>query len=172
MASLVKQLMLHEGVRLKPYRCSAGKLTIGVGHNYEDTGLPKWLMGELGIKSVILQDVTNGLAKGFSLDMAERLLKDDITLFENSLRVEFDWFDGLDEIRKKVMVDMAFNMGMRTLRTFKNTLKMVANRDYDGASKGMLQSRWAKQVGKRAERLAHMMRTGKDYDSDGGFGAK
>ena len=113
MASLVKQLMLHEGVRLKPYRCSAGKLTIGVGHNYEDTGLPKWLMGELGIKSVILQDVTNGLAKGFSLDMAERLLSEDITLFENSLRVEFDWFDGLDEVRKKAMVDMAFNMGMR-----------------------------------------------------------
>ena len=146
MASLVKQLMLHEGVRLKPYRCSAGKLTIGVGHNYEDTGLPKWLMGELGIKSVILQDVTNGL-KGFNLDMAERLLKEDITLFENSLRIEFDWFDGLDEVRKKVLTDMTFNMGMETLRTFKNTLKMVANGDYDGASKGMLQSKWAKQVG-------------------------
>ena len=79
------------------------------------------------------------------------------------------WFDGLDEVRKKVLVDMAFNMGMKTLKTFKNTLKMVANGDYDGASKGMLQSKWAKQVGKRAERLAHMMRTGKDYDSDGGL---
>jgi hypothetical protein len=27
------QLIRHEGLRLKPYRCTAGKLTIGIGRN-------------------------------------------------------------------------------------------------------------------------------------------
>ena len=39
MKSIVNQLILHEGLRLKPYRCTAGKLTIGVGRNLETKGL-------------------------------------------------------------------------------------------------------------------------------------
>lgn len=31
----VQRLCLHEGIRLQPYRCPAGYLTIGVGRNLE-----------------------------------------------------------------------------------------------------------------------------------------
>jgi len=30
------QLVRHEGLRLKPYRCTASKLTIGIGRNHND----------------------------------------------------------------------------------------------------------------------------------------
>ena len=33
------QLVKHEGFRLKPYRCTAGKLTIGIGRNLDDRGI-------------------------------------------------------------------------------------------------------------------------------------
>ena len=33
------QLVRHEGMRLKPYRCTAGKLTIGIGRNLDDRGI-------------------------------------------------------------------------------------------------------------------------------------
>jgi lysozyme len=34
-----EQLVRHEGLRLKPYRCTAGKLTIGIGRNLDDRGI-------------------------------------------------------------------------------------------------------------------------------------
>jgi hypothetical protein len=36
---LQKQLIRHEALRLKPYRCSADKLTIGIGRNLDDVGI-------------------------------------------------------------------------------------------------------------------------------------
>ena len=39
--TLIEQLMRHEGFRTKPYRCSAGKLTIGYGRNLDDKGITK-----------------------------------------------------------------------------------------------------------------------------------
>jgi len=36
---LVDQIIEHEGLKLKPYHCPAGKLTIGVGRNLEDKGI-------------------------------------------------------------------------------------------------------------------------------------
>ena len=41
MPTIEEQLLLHEGLRLKPYRCTSNKLTIGVGRNLEDKGISK-----------------------------------------------------------------------------------------------------------------------------------
>lgn len=171
MADIVKQLILHEGFRLKPYRCSAGKLTIGVGHNYEDTGLPDWLKHEVLILSDSIGEWTNRLRVAFTMEMAERLLKEDIAKYEKQVRAKLPEYDKLDSIRQRVVLDMTFNMGVGWIDKFKNTVKKIKDGDYDGASAGMLNSAWAKQVGRRAQRLAHMMKTGLDYDAKGGFGA-
>ena len=37
--NLIEQLKRHEGLKLKPYKCTADKLTIGVGRNLEDVGI-------------------------------------------------------------------------------------------------------------------------------------
>ena len=36
---LKDMLIRHEGLKLKPYLCTAGKLTIGVGRNIQDRGI-------------------------------------------------------------------------------------------------------------------------------------
>jgi len=36
---IADQITTHEGLRLKPYHCPAGKLTIGIGRNLEDKGI-------------------------------------------------------------------------------------------------------------------------------------
>lgn len=169
MASIFEQLKLHEGLRLNPYKCSAGRWTIGIGHNYQDTGLPKWLMDELLIIHANVDEITARLKGRFTSDMAERLLNDDVAVFSSKLN-KYSWFNGLSDVRKKVIIDMTFNMGIGWVSKFKNTVAAVDRGDYEAAANGMLKSAWAKQVGKRAQRLAHMMRTGIDYDEKGGFG--
>ncbi|MEY2643648.1 MAG: hypothetical protein RLZZ611_297 [Cyanobacteriota bacterium] len=134
--AMVRQLRLHEGERLKPYRCTAGKLTIGVGRNLED--------------------------RGISREESAVLLANDIADMERELQRALPWVARLDEVRARVLVDMAFNLGIVGLLAFKRTLAAIEAGQYQQAATMMLDSKWAKQVGGRAERLSRMMATGKD----------
>jgi lysozyme len=137
MPSILDQLRLHEGVRYKPYRDTVGKLTIGVGRNLEDVGL--------------------------NLAEVEILLNNDITRADVQCFEAFPFYAQLSEVRQKVLLDMCFNLGIAGLKKFKRTLGYVAAGEYDKAAAAMLESKWARQVGKRAHRLAEMMRSGNDY---------
>ena len=134
---LINQLTLHEGRRTKPYTCTAGKLTIGVGRNLTDRGL--------------------------SEDEIDYLLVNDIILVEEGLDSTLPWWRTLDTVRQRVLIDMVLNLGITRFLKFKNTIKFIKEGEYKDASENMLKSLWAKQVGKRANRLAQMMLTGKDY---------
>lgn len=136
MSQLQKQLILHEGCDLKPYKDSLGTLTIGVGRNLQ--------------------------ARGINTDEALMLLRNDISATITAVRKEMPWTVALDDVRQRVLCDMAFNMGIAGLLEFKQTLAAVKAGDYGKAADMMLDSRWASQVGERARRLARMMRTGKD----------
>lgn len=129
-----KELIRDEGLRLKPYRCTAGKLTIGVGRNLDDTGITEL--------------------------EAEMLLAYDIERFGYQLDRVIPWWRRLDEVRQRVILNMAFNMGTAKLMDFSVTLANVQAGRYKQAAAGMRSSRWAKQVGARAERLAKMMEEG------------
>jgi lysozyme len=131
---LIEQLRLHEGVRSKPYHCTADKLTIGVGRNLDDVGL--------------------------SEDEINYLLNNDIDRCTKELRHEFPFFNKLSDNRKMVLVDMCFNLGLTRLSKFVNTLKFIEQGEYEKASENMLKSLWAKQVGGRAIRLSQMMKEG------------
>lgn len=133
---LVEQLLLHEGIRLRPYADTVGKLTIGVGRNLTD--------------------------KGISRREALDLLDNDLDECLRDLAT-FPWFLGLDPIRQRVLTDMRFNLGPRGFRGFTRTLASVAAQDFHGAANGMRHSAWAIQVKTRADRLAQMMETGQDY---------
>lgn len=137
MKTIDEQLILHEGLRLKPYVDTAGKITIGVGRNLSDNGI--------------------------TVESAGSLLTLDIAIAIVIVR-QFTWFDDLDRVRAKVLIDMAFNLGGPKLKTFKNFLAAMARKDYNAAADEMLNSVWATQVPVRANRLAKMIRTGKDYD--------
>lgn len=134
---LIDQIILHEGKRSKPYKDTVGKWTIGVGRNLDDVGL--------------------------SDDEIQYLLINDLKRVEVGLDSALPWWRELDEIRQRVLIDMCFNLGLRGLLGFKNTLENIRTSNWSAASRGMLQSKWAKQVGMRANRLSDMMLTGEDY---------
>lgn len=130
----IAELERDEGKRSKPYRDTVGKITIGIGRNLTDVGL--------------------------SDDEIYYLLRNDIARAEAGLDDKLPWWRTLDEVRQRVLANMALNMGINGLLGFKNTLRAVQEGRWDEAATGMLNSMWAKQVGARAMRLADMMRTG------------
>lgn len=132
---LTAMLVDHEGMRRKPYRCTAGKLTIGVGRNLDD--------------------------RGISPDEAMYMLANDIRDSRRELSAAFSWFDKLDEVRQAVLIDMCVNLGLSRLQGFRNTLALIGVGKYEAAAQEMLNSKWAEQVGRRAQRLSRMMATGR-----------
>jgi lysozyme len=140
MPDIIEQLILHEGEVAHAYADSLGYLTIGVGR---------------------LIDKRRG--GGLRPEEIRLLLANDIEAVRRGLDERLPWWRGLSEVRRKVLIDMAFNLGVEGLMKFRNTLAAVEAGDYARAADGMLASRWAGQVKARAERLAQMMRTGEDY---------
>lgn len=131
---LQRQLIGHEGLKLKPYRCTSGKLTIGVGRNLDD--------------------------KGITEEEAIALLQNDITYFEEELRRRLPSFRTFSGCRQAVLINMAFNLGVRGLLNFKNMLNALEREDYDEAAIELLNSHYAVQVGIRAHELAEQLQTG------------
>lgn len=136
---LLEMLKRHEGAvvengRHVPYRCPAGKLTIGYGRNIEEFGL--------------------------SEDEIDYLLDNDITRIIRELSSEYPWFNQLDDVRKDVMIDISFNLGATRLRGFKRALAAMEAADYKTAATEFLDSRWARQVGGRALELTDMLIAG------------
>ena len=134
MDALVAELTRDEGLRLKPYLDTVGKTTIGVGRNLTDVGI--------------------------SEDEADYLLRSDISRTVADLNRLLPWWSTLDDVRQRVLANMAFNMGAVGLSEFHQTLTAIQAGAYEAAASGMLHSLWARQVGPRALRLAEMMRTG------------
>jgi lysozyme len=133
MSQLIAELSLDEGRKLKPYVDTVGKTTIGVGRNLTDVGI--------------------------SDAECDAMLQSDIGRTVSWLDRNLPWWRDLDPVRQRVIINMAFNMGGGLL-TFVNTLGAMRRADYAAAADGMLASKWANQVGARAQRLAQMMRTG------------
>lgn len=132
---LMEQLKRQEGFELKPYKCTADKWSIGVGRNLEDNGI--------------------------SAEEAFVLLSNDLDRCERELDASFPWWRTMKKTRQSVFMNMLFNLGLPRFMGFKKMLAAAEVEDYDTAAKEMLDSRWAVQVGNRAEELALMMITGK-----------
>ena len=129
-AKLIKK---HEGLRLKPYECTAGKITIGYGRNLDDVGITQ--------------------------AEAHDMLELDISRTKAWLS-KFDWWDDLGYIRQAVLIDMGYNLGEARFKSFKKMIAAIAVGDYFEASQQMIESRWALQVHGRAVTLSNMMRDG------------
>lgn len=67
-----------------------------------------------------------------------------------------------DDVRSRAMVEMVFNMGIPTLNEFHKLLGHLLQRDFDGAASEYLDSDAAREIGKRANEIAYMLRTGED----------
>lgn len=143
------QLKRHEGKVVNSeglhtaYFCPAGKLTIGYGHNLTDNPI-------------------KGLNKFSKVSEEEALaiLAGDCSVIARTLDSSLDWWRNIGEARSAVLLNMAFNMGVSGLLSFKNTLRLVRDSKFEDAANEMLLSRWAGQVGRRAVELSFQMRSG------------
>jgi len=141
MEKLIDMLKRHEGVETHAYECSEGKVTVGVGRNIDQKG-----------------------GMGLSEDEIDYLLQNDIERVIKELASEYTWFNGLDDVRKDAIIDIAFNLGATRLRGFRRALTAMEAGNYTEASTEFLDSRWAKQVGGRALELTDMIASGEYAD--------
>ena len=127
-------LIRHEGMELKPYQCTAGKLTIGVGRNIEDMGITE--------------------------DEAIYMLRNDVARFAAELASVKPVVKELDDVRYYVLLNMAFNLGINRLLKFQKMWDAIEDHRYVDAALEMQDSRWCEQVKGRCTELAEMMENG------------
>lgn len=155
---LETMLIRHEGEKLQVYICPAGYATIGVGRNLQTKGLLKeesdrLKTGTYDKNATIAQLEVRGISK----EESRYLLDNDIEYFAAELDKALSFFRTLPETAKIVLINMAFNLGLAGLLKFKDTLKLIESGNYKQASVEMLNSAWAKQVGKRANELSDLL---------------
>lgn len=150
--ALIADLVRDEGLRLRPYRDTEGLLTIGVGRCLDTSPLTADELAHIG---------HDCRSRAITETQAKYLLAQSIDATLADLDRELPWWRDLDEVRQRVLANMAYNLGIRGLMGFRNTLSAVRRGDYAIAATGMIGSKWARQVGARADRLAVMMREGK-----------
>lgn len=121
----------NEGYSAKLYKCTAGKLTIGWGHNIED--------------------------KGISIDEAELMFKNDIYDAIHDLAKIFPDIYKMEKNVRIVLVDMMFNLGYNKFSGFKKFIEAIKNGDKETAKKEMVDSAYYKQVGKRGQKLLELL---------------
>lgn len=132
-AKLKQMLIDHEGYARYPYIDSTHHVTIGIGYNLTDRGISdQWI---------------------------NQTFNDDIDFFNDRLS-EFCWFHSLSDNQKMALINMAFNLGLKKFLTFKRMLSYLQQHDYIHAAYEMLDSKWSRQVGQRAQDLAKLMEDG------------
>jgi len=130
-AALKQLLVLHEGYRKFPYPDTEGNITIGIGYNLTDRGLPDaWI---------------------------NQQYEEDVNYFCSRLNEDYPWFKHLTPARQMVLINMCF-MGYKKIAGFKQMIKALEKGDYKTAAVEMLDSQWAREVKGRATMLADMMR--------------
>jgi len=131
--ALSRWLEQDEGCRLRPYYCTSGKLTIGIGRNLEDNGIGK--------------------------AEAQFMLENDIVRIIKELDQMLPFWRDLSPNRQAAVVNMAFNLGTFGLSKFKKTLAFLESGEFEKAGDEMLRSKWADQVGDRALRISQVIKT-------------
>lgn len=127
----VKDLVIaHESLRLKPYKCTAGKTTIGVGRNLDDRGISE-------SEAMVL----------FQNDLAD-------TLQHCSA---YSWFKTLSEVRQAACIDLMFNIGPSRFAGFRNFIQAMSQKQWTWAAAELKDSKWYGQVGRRGPRLCSMI---------------
>ena len=98
----------------------------------------------------------NGITEQDAYFLAHR----DIEIVEDELLISHAVVKELDAIRQRVLVDMAFNIGLPRLNKFYRMWSAINEKDFESAAVEMLDSLWARQVKSRSDTLAYAMKHG------------
>jgi lysozyme len=133
-----KYITMNEGFRRDMYKDTEGIWTIGIGFNLE---------------------------AGFTEEECNLILRHRMGKIISDFARRLPQYLDVCQVRKIVLLDMAYNLGVDGLLKFRKMLAAIDRRDYELAAKEMLDSRYARQVKGRAQRNALMMETGEWYES-------
>ena len=131
--TIYDQLRRDESVRDTMYRDELGNATVGVGHN---------------------------LSTPLSARAIQMILEDDVSAKKIEMDASLPWAASLDDARYGALLNLSFNMGVGGLLGFPRMLRAIQAQDWDVAARELLDSRYARQVGDRATRLAAQLQTG------------
>lgn len=129
---LKRDLVFDEGVRLRPYRDTMGKTTIGVGRNLDDLGI--------------------------SESEALFLLDNDMDRVLRELDLQWPWWREMSEERQRALANMCFQLGLTRLMGFRKMISALHSGEYERAADEALDSEWARQCSARAHRVAALIR--------------
>jgi lysozyme len=134
---LEQRLIEHEGIKKSAYNDSRGYLTIGIGFLID----PK-------------------MNAGLSIEECMMILRSRILNLERQLS-QYPWFNIQDQVRKGVLIEMAYNLGVNGLLGFKNMIAALGDRQVGTAAVEMGKSLWATQIGQaRLKDMQGRMREG------------
>jgi lysozyme len=150
--SLKAALTRDEGFEEKPYLDTENIWTFAIGRNLEHSPLTgaEW-KALLDAGSIEVKVTRKG---------AEYLLGNGIAQAEMTCATTFKWWPNLDPVRRDVIANLCFNMGIRRLLGFRNMLAAMSHGDFGIAADELMDSKYATQVGQRAQRLAAALRSG------------
>ena len=135
---LREQLKIDEGVKYEIYDDHLGYKTFGIGHLVKAT------------------DEEYGASVGtpVSEERVNSVFNKDVETYINESKKVFGNLEDMAQEAQQVIINMCFNMGAPRLSQFKKFIKAINDEDWATASVEMLDSRWANQVGVRANRLS------------------
>ena len=143
----IKYAKISESFKKYPYKCPAGKWTIGFGFNIEDNPIPKFIEdGNLWHEGQEL-----------SLNVAEQWLDYLIDATISELKTAIPEFDDLEDYIQFVLTDMCYNMGITKLLGFKKMLHAMVDGNRARTVIEMIDSKWFEQVKSRAIKLIRVI---------------
>ena len=147
---LYDEIASDEGKRLSPYFCSENHLTIAIGHKLtEDDPESTWLAYNSDKEAAPFHTITE--------ERCKELFERDVMIAIQGCRHIYDDFDEFTNELQHILINMVFQMGAGGVGKFKAMNKCIEDQDYLGASKEMLDSKWARQTPNRSKRLSSRM---------------
>ena len=139
---LREEIASDEGKVMSVYLDHLNLPTLGIGHLIRET------------------DPEHGLPVGTKIDeeRVNELFQSDIEITIIECRELFPNFDDLPEEAQKICANMMFNLGRPRFSKFKKFRAALAENNWSECAIQMEDSRWHKQVTKRANRLISRMR--------------
>ena len=139
---LREEIEYDEGNVEKIYLDHLGLPTFGIGHLVRESAPAHgWEVGT---------PVSN--------DRCVEAFNEDIKTVVSDCYKLYPDFDDLPEEAQRIIANMCFNLGYPRLSKFKGMKRGVDARDWQSAADEMVDSRWYRQVTKRADRLVERMR--------------
>jgi lysozyme len=144
-----RELAKEEGLKIVSYKCTAGKVTVGLGHNCES----------MPTLPIIGRSITK-VGQRITPAELEKLFDHDFELIKNQINRYLPWVNELDDARSYVIVSMLFNLGISRLLKFAPTLMLIQDEEYAKAVVRLKRTPWYIQVKRRSRKLCDILITG------------